>query len=135
MNGRLLIITAKYLAPLLVLFSLYVLFRGHDAPGGGFIGGLIASVAFSLLLIALGMERTKSLFPFDARSLIGIGLLIALASSLWSVISGEGFFKGEWFDLPLGVHLSLGTPIFFDLGVYLVVLGVLMTILFSLLED
>ena len=137
MNGKLLVITAKYLAPVITAFSLYILFRGHNAPGGGFAGGLTVAVAFSLILMALGKERTRALIPFDARSLIGAGLLLALFSSLSSVIAGGEFLKGKWIEIDVchGCPLYLGTPILFDVGVYLVVTGVLMIILFSLTED
>ena len=137
MNGRLLIITARYLVPFLAALSLWSLFRGHNAPGGGFIGGLAASVAFGLFLLAEGAEKTKSVLPFDPRSLIGAGLLIALASSLLSVIREDRFFAGQWasITLPGGAEFTFGTPVLFDLGVYLAVLGVLMIILYALLEE
>ncbi len=137
MNGKILQLSTKYLAPLLFVFSALLLFRGHNLPGGGFIGGLMAAVAFSLLLITYGSEKTKTMLRFDPRSLIGFGLLMSLASALYPAWAGKTFFKGLWttIDLPSGMKVSLGTPLLFDLGIYMVVLGTLMIILLSLLEE
>jgi len=137
MKGKILQITAQFLLLPLVLVSLWVFLRGHNAPGGGFIGGLIGAVAFALFLITHGSSRTKALLPFDPRSLIGIGLLVAIASALYPIYRGESFFQGQWLELSLPWigGLTLGTPLLFDLGVYLVVIGTLMIILFSLWEE
>lgn len=137
MNGRLLMLTAKYLSRLILAFSIIILLRGHDLPGGGFIGGLTAAVAFALYLMAFGSECTREKIYFDPRSLIGCGLLLSIASALYPVLYGGTFFEGLWanLDLPTGITLGLGTPILFDVGVYLVVSGTLMIILFSLVEE
>jgi len=136
-NGRILEISAKFFIPTLVLCSFWVLLRGHNAAGGGFIGGLIGAVAFSLLLLAFGLKKAKELLPFDPRSLIGIGLLVALGAALFPAYRGQGFFKGLWVQvqIPSMGILKFGTPQLFDIGVYLVVIGSLMIIIFSLWED
>ncbi len=136
-NGKLLALTAKYFLPLLLFFSLVVFFRGHDQPGGGFIGGLIGAVACTLFLFGYGSDKAKSLLPFDPRSLIGLGLLLSLGSALWGSYHNQGFFKSFWYEVALpGLEpFSVGTPQFFDLGVYLVVLGSLMIILLSMWEE
>ena len=136
-SGKILALSAKFLIPLLVLFSFWILLRGHNAPGGGFIGGLIGAVAFSLLLLAFGLKKAKALLPFDPRSLIGIGLLVALGTAILPAYRGQGFFRGLWIQLqiPLLGSFTIGTPQLFDIGVYLVVIGSLMIIIFSLWED
>jgi len=136
-NGKILELSAKMLIPMLVFCSFWVLLRGHNAAGGGFEGALIGSVAFSLSLLAFGLERTKAFLPFDPRSLIGIGLLVALGSALFPVYRGLGFFRGLWVEvqIPWVGGYVLGTPQLFDVGVYLVVVGSLMIIIFSLWED
>ena len=136
-NGLLLIIAAKFILPALGFASLWVFLRGHNAPGGGFIGGLIGAMGFSMLLLTYGEKKTRHFLPFDPRSLMGIGLLTALGATLAPIYYKQGFFQGLWtqLHLPLVGEFEIGTPQLFDLGVYLVVIGSLMIILFSLWED
>ncbi|WP_192085470.1 Na+/H+ antiporter subunit B [Algoriphagus sp. Y33] len=125
---------STYLLPLLVLFSVFILLRGHYLPGGGFVGGLIASIAFVIHSFANGLETTKSLIKFHPGFLMPIGLSIALLSGMAPLLIGESFMTGLWFDEPLPVIGMIGTALFFDTGVYLVVIGVTLTIIFTISE-
>jgi multicomponent Na+:H+ antiporter subunit B len=125
----------RYLLPLLLLLSIFLFLRGHNQPGGGFVGGLIAAAAFALYAIATSTSSALQLLRIDTRTLLGIGLALALASGLVAVLSRQPFLAGLWGTIALPVVGKLGTPVLFDLGVYLAVLGVTLTILFSLMEE
>jgi multicomponent Na+:H+ antiporter subunit A len=125
---------AHRLFPLLLLFSIFLLLRGHNAPGGGFVGGLVAAAAFALHLLAFGVASTRRVLRADPRSLIGAGLLLAGASGLVGLALGASFLSGVWGGVAPVVG-KLGTPLCFDVGVYLVVLGVVLLMLFALSED
>ncbi|GCD78243.1 Na(+)/H(+) antiporter subunit B [Thermaurantimonas aggregans] len=126
---------SDYLLPLLLLFSVFILFRGHYLPGGGFVGGLIASIAFVLHSFANGLQQTRDLLRIHPGFLMPIGLLTSLGSGLFPMlVSGEPFMTAKWHKEPLDVVGMVGTPLFFDIGVYLVVVGVSLTIIFTLAE-
>ena len=135
MRSLILAATARFLLPVLFMFSIFLLVRGHHLPGGGFVGGLVAAAAFVLYGIAHGVEEARSLLRVNTISLLGVGLLLALASGLLSLVHGEAFMTGLWFHHPVPVLGKLGTPVVFDIGVYLVVLGATLTVLFNLVED
>jgi multicomponent Na+:H+ antiporter subunit B len=126
---------ANYLLPLLVLFSVFILLRGHYEPGGGFVGGLIASIAFILHSLANGLENTKALLKYSPFYFIPFGLSIAILSGLAPMLIGEPFMTVLWFDNPIPVIGLVGSALFFDIGVYLVVIGVTLTILFTISEN
>ena len=128
--------STRYLFPVIMLFSVYVLFRGHNEPGGGFVGGLAAAAAYTLFALAYDVTTARSLLRFDSRSIIGAGLLISLLSGLFSFLSAQPFMTSVWAKLNLGpsIKLNLSTPLFFDIGVYLVVLGVTATIILALAD-
>jgi multicomponent Na+:H+ antiporter subunit B len=135
MNYSLILTTAtRYLLPLMLLFSVFLLMRGHNDPGGGFVGGLIAASAFALYALACGLEKAKQLFRIDPRTLIGTGLLVAMSSGLFSLLLGQPFMTGLWSTQEIPVLGKAGTPLLFDLGVYLVVLGITLTIIFALAD-
>ena len=119
-------IAAKYLKPILFVLSLIVLYRGHNYPGGGFIGGLIAASAVMLSALADGWDKVQHDLRMKPLNLMTIGLAIALISGLIGLMGGYDFFKGLWlppFELPLIGKVKLGTPFLFDVGVYLGVIG------------
>ncbi|HUH34854.1 MAG TPA: Na+/H+ antiporter subunit B [Moheibacter sp.] len=124
----------NYLIPLLLMSSIFVLLRGHNLSGGGFVGGLIAAIAFVLHSFAHSTKETLALFRFSPQSLIPAGLMIALVSAFLPVFSGIPFFTGLWMEQPIAVIGSIGTSLFFDIGVYFVVIGVTLTILFTIKE-
>lgn len=125
----------RYLFPLMLLFSVFLLLRGHNEPGGGFVGGLVVAAAFSFYAIAYGVPAARRALGLDSRVLIGIGLLVAVGSGLWAVLSGQPFLTGLWAEPVLPAVGKVGTPLLFDVGVYLVVIGVMLTIIFTLAEE
>lgn len=127
---------STYLLPLLLLFSVFILLRGHYLPGGGFIGGLIASIAIILHSSANGLQNTKSMLRIHPGFLMPVGLTLALLSGMASVVlEDKPFMTGMWFKDPLPVIGMVGTPLFFDIGVYLVVIGVTLTIIMTISES
>lgn len=125
----------NYLIPLLLMFSVFVLLRGHYLSGGGFVGGLIASIAFVLHSFAHTTKETLALFRFSPMALIPSGLSISLLSGLLPTFFGKAFMTGLWFEEPIAVIGSVGTALFFDVGVYFVVIGVVLTIIFTIKEN
>jgi multicomponent Na+:H+ antiporter subunit A len=121
-------ISSRHLFPLLLLFSLFLLLRGHNAPGGGFVGGLTAAAAFALYLLAFGTAAARRQLRVDPQLLIGGGLLVAGASGLPAIAGDLPYLTARWSG-------ALGTPLLFDVGVYLVVLGVVLLMVFTLAED
>jgi multicomponent Na+:H+ antiporter subunit B len=125
----------RYLLPLLLLFSIFLLIRGHNEPGGGFVGGLVAAAAFALYSIAFDVPRTRQMLRLDPHILIAIGLFIAVLSGVFALMSGMPFMTAIWANQILPILGKLGTPVLFDIGVYLVVLGVVLKIIFALAEE
>lgn len=126
-----------YMQPILVMFSLFLLMRGHNEPGGGFTGGLVAAAAFSLYAFAYGVPEARRRLRVDPHVLIGLGLLLAVSSAAASLLMERPFMTGAWMEvhLPGFGALHVGTPVFFDIGVYLDVIGVTILIIFSLAEE
>lgn len=128
--------TARLLLPVFLIFSVFLLLRGHDLPGGGFTGGLVASAGIALYMLAYGPRAVRRMLQVDLKPLIGAGLGVALLSTLFGVFGGKSFFTGVWGSFAIGSHkVKIGTPFFFDLGVYFVVVGVAMTVLLARMED
>lgn len=115
---------------LMVLFSVFILFRGHNEPGGGFIGGLIASTAFALHSLSHGPRAMRRLMWVVPRTTVAAGLGLALVCGLLGFAGGGAFLASLW--SPGG---SVGSPLFFDIGVYLVVIGSVLTIVQALQEE
>ncbi len=124
-----------YLLPLLLLLSVYLLLRGHNEPGGGFVGGLVASSAYALHMIAFGVESARRILKIAPRKLIILGLSIALGSAAVSWFSGFPFMTGLWLPYTLPIIGKAGTPFLFDIGVYFVVIGVTLMIFFTVAEE
>jgi multicomponent Na+:H+ antiporter subunit B len=126
----------RYLFPLLLLFSVFIFLRGHNEPGGGFIAGLVASAAYALYSIASNSTEARRALGVDTRLLIGTGLLIALLSGLPGMFAGDAFLTGLWgyLSIPGVFKIEIGTPLLFDIGVFLAVMGVTLTIIFALEE-
>jgi len=119
--------------PLLV-FSIYLLFAGHNQPGGGFAGGLVAGVAVLLVWSAGGLETVRRVLPVRSSALLGIGLLIAAATGFASLLPGFGFLESGYveFTVPAFGKVKLVSALFFDIGVYLVVVGMALGLVRSL---
>jgi len=127
---------SNYLLPVLLVFSIFILLRGHYLPGGGFVGGLIAAIAFVLHAFANGLDNTKGLLRFHPGFLMPVGLGLAFLSGLAPVIGfDDPFMTGLWLPYHIPVISSIGSALFFDIGVYLVVIGVTLTIIFTISES
>jgi multicomponent Na+:H+ antiporter subunit B len=137
MTSLFLCTATRFLLPLLLLFSVFLLIRGHNEPGGGFTGGLVAASAFVLYRFAFGVRDVTRILPVDPRVLMGAGLLVALSSGMFALFAGSPLMTGLWTDLPIpGVgELALGTPLLFDVGVYMAVMGVTLSIILPLAEE
>ncbi|WP_018478023.1 MnhB domain-containing protein [Pontibacter roseus] len=170
----------RILIPIFLLFSVYTLFRGHNHPGGGFIGGLIGSIAFVFHTMTHGPHHTVDTFlkvnlygyprqPNQSRSLylmrmmrvnvwrrrrqalhqdirthmvriepisiIATGLLLAASSGLPALLTQQPFMTAFWTDFYLPIIGRPGTPILFDIGVYLLVIGIVLKITFVMSEE
>ncbi|MBN1447717.1 MAG: Na+/H+ antiporter subunit B [Bacteroidetes bacterium] len=137
MNALILRISARYLSPILIGVSVLLLLRGHNDPGGGFIGGLLAASAMSLLALAHGTASARRSLRVDPRTLIAVGLLLALTSGFPALFGGREWLTGMWTlpELPLIGAIPLGTPLWFDVGIYISVVGFTLTIVFALSEN
>ncbi|HSP42953.1 MAG TPA: MnhB domain-containing protein [Luteolibacter sp.] len=125
---------ARLVVPVQYVFSIYLLLRGHNLPGGGFIGGLVLASALVLRAMVDPARAPK----FDLITLSGIGLLVALVSAAMPWLGGDTFFTGLWGGqiwLPALGKVKLGTPLLFDIGVFLVVTGVAAKLLLVLMSQ
>lgn len=137
MNSILLTALARGLFSILCAIALYLLFRGHTEPGGGFIGGLVAAVAFAMVAKGMGSGKAKSLLRFKSINIMATGMALALCSGVIALAVNQPFMTGRWWfafasDSYAGFPLS--TIMLFDIGVFLVVLGATLTFFFAL-ED
>jgi len=137
MNSIILAAGARLLVALLLVFSVFMLLRGHDLPGGGFIGGLLGALSFIVLALASGPDVARRALFFRPQAIAVSGLGIALCAGLAAGLLGEPLFTGQWLfigatESDKGVPLS--TVLVFDIGVYLAVLGAILTIAFALEE-
>ena len=126
--------------PPVLVFALYLLFVGHNAPGGGFVAGLTAGIAVVLLYAGGGIERVHQVVGVHYQTLLGAGLLLAGLTGLGSLLLGEPFLTSAIIDreLPLLGEVKLVTVLFFDIGVDLIVIGLalaLVTILGAYSRD
>ena len=135
MTSPILSATARALAPLVLVFSVFALLRGHNEPGGGFVGGLLGAAAFALWALAFGVDAARRKLRAEPRALVAAGLAVALAAGLAGPAAGLPFLGALWPAFSLPVLGKLGTPVIFDVGVYLAVLGVALTVFFTLMED
>jgi multisubunit Na+/H+ antiporter MnhB subunit len=136
--GTLILKTAtRLLTGLILVFSVYLLFRGHQSPGGGFAGALVAGTAFALFAISEGAPALRRAVRIDPRLLTAVGLLTALAAGMTSVLRNKPFLTGLWWGWGRGAdaHVLIGTPVIFDIGVYLTVLGTILTLVLALEEE
>lgn len=117
--------------PLVMVFSLYLLFVGHNAPGGGFVGGLTAGIALVLLYVGGGIERMREVVGVPYETVLGAGMLLAGLTGLGSLFLDEPIQSSAilYAHPPLLGEVKLVTVLFFDIGVYLVVVGLLLALL------
>jgi multicomponent Na+:H+ antiporter subunit B len=126
---------APFLTALMLVFSIFVLLRGHNEPGGGFIGGLIGASAFAIYGIAFGVQAVRRAMKFHPMSVAGFGLLVSTLSGVVSAPLGYPFMTGIWvYPSLFGIEVPFATVISFDIGVYLVVVGTFTSIALALEE-
>ena len=126
--------TVRLVFHTVLVFSLYLLFAGHNQPGGGFVGGLVAGCAFVLRYIAGGRGALREAVPVDPGIPIGAGLLLAAGTGCVALVLGGDFLESaqRTFDLPVLGELKLVSVLAFDTGVYLVVVGLVLGLLRTL---
>ncbi|BAK66080.1 putative Na(+)/H(+) antiporter subunit A/B [Sphingobium sp. SYK-6] len=127
-------VTGRWIAGLLLVASLVILWRGHDQPGGGFVGGLVAALSFALIALAYGVDKAERTLRLSPLTLVSIGMACTLLSGLPGMASGQPFLTHLWWE-PEGWLPKLGTTMIFDLGVYLVVLGAMLSFHFGLQRE
>ena len=122
----------RLMVGLILIFSVYLLMRGHNAPGGGFAAALVAGTAFALLAITEGPNKVRRAVRLAPATIATAGLSLALASGMLPLFFSKPFFTSIWWHP--GKNLALGTPMLFDLGVFLAVLGGILAVLLALEE-
>ncbi|MFC7449480.1 Na+/H+ antiporter subunit A [Rhodococcus daqingensis] len=127
-------ITTRMIFPTMMVLSVYFFFSGHNAPGGGFAGGLTAGLALVLRYLAGGRYELGETVPIDAGKILGLGLIFSAGTALVSLFLGAPALSSATLEvtLPLLGHIKMVTAIFFDLGVYLIVVGLVLDVLRSL---
>ena len=136
MKSFILQVATRMLVGLILVFSAYLLFRGHNAPGGGFSAALVAGTGFALFAIAEGAAPVRQALRIDPLVVVGLGLVTAVGSGLFAVFSGRPLLTGIWWPTdPGAVKPFVGTPLIFDIGVFLVVLGTILTLVIALEES
>lgn len=128
---------ARTMIPTLVVFSLYVLVVGHDLPGGGFAGGLLGAAALLLVYLAYGDRGVRRALPTDPEIVVGIGLAVALLAGVFGLFGNDGFLTSlsASADVPVLGTVKVTSVLMFDVGVYLVVLGLVGTAIVQLGEE
>jgi multicomponent Na+:H+ antiporter subunit B len=136
-NSLILSIAARFLLPILLVLSFFLLLRGHNLPGGGFAGGLVAGIALALYLLTLNVEAARQLLPCRPQTMIALGLLLAGASGVLALLAGRPFLQALWHPrtLPILGGMHFGTPLIFDVGVYLVAAGIILLLTIVLEEE
>jgi len=137
MHSLILKVATRLLVGLILVFAVYLLFRGHNAPGGGFVAALVAGTGFALAAISEGPSVVRDAIRIDPGriAMLGLGLAILCGCAGW--IAGRPFLTGLWWISSNGHSqtLAVGTPLIFDIGVFLTVLGTILTLILALEEN
>ncbi|MTD31807.1 Na(+)/H(+) antiporter subunit B [Planomicrobium sp. YIM 101495] len=136
-NDVMLQTATKVVTFIILVFAIHIFFAGHYTPGGGFVGGLLTASAVVLLMLAFDIRTVKSILPINYVTMTAIGLILALGTAAASIVFDVPFFTHayDYFTLPLFGETSLHSAMLFDAGVYLVVVGVTITIIQTIGED
>jgi len=138
MKSLILRTAAQIIIPLLLIFSVFLLWRGHNQPGGGFTGGLMAATALALSSIAFGPRLVRRALPWEPRMISILGLAFATLAAMLGLFTNQPVMKAYWLFIG-GTHaeggFGLGSPLLFDSGVYLVVVGAVLTIILAMEEE
>lgn len=137
MNTVILRFTVRVLSPVIFGLSIYLLLRGHNAPGGGFIAALLAGTVVVLRHYAGGPRGALRSMPLSFAALVGSGLLLAVGMGFAGLVAGADFLTGgvQELTLPLVGTQKVTASLVFDTGVYLIVLGVVVAIVSYLGEE
>lgn len=130
MSSVVLSTTARQVLYIVLAFSVFLLMRGHNEPGGGFIGGLLAASGIVTYYISFGLHSGDQAFPFNYLNVSGAGLLLAMLAGIGPMFLGYPFLTAGFqaITLPAVGTIELSSVLVFDVGVYLVVIGTVMTI-------
>jgi multicomponent Na+:H+ antiporter subunit B len=135
MNSLIYKVGANLLFGILLVFSIFMLLRGHNEPGGGFIGGLIGAVAFIVYKLSSDIQSTLVVLRVNPKNIAVFGLAVALLGGLIGPMFGDGLFSGQWYFIN-ATEDSKGFPIssvlLFDVGVYLTVLGAIVALVIEM---
>jgi len=136
LHSLILRVATRLLFPILLVFSVFMMLRGHNLPGGGFVGGLVAASAFVLYALAAGVKGARRVLRVEPHTLLGTGLALAYGTGVLALLVGEPFLTGLWWEpyVPVLGKVKLGSTLIFDLGVMLVVVGTVLLMVFSV-ED
>lgn len=136
MSDSLILRTAvRFLVPLLGLLSLFFLLRGHNEPGGGFIGGLVAAGAVALVKLADGGEAARRVIRVDPRTLLAAGLVAVVGAALTGVAAGRELLAGVWLKTPVPGIGKVGSVLVFDVGVFLIVIATVVLMVVELADE
>lgn len=136
MHSLILGATARIFFVVMLIASLWILVRGHNEPGGGFIGGLVGAAAFITLALATDVAATRRRLRLHPVVLMSCGLVMACVSGLPGLLFDRSYLHHQWITVPIGItDLKLGTTLIFDIGVYLVVVGGVLAFMFRLYEE
>ncbi len=127
-------VATRLIFPLIMVLSVYFFFTGHNTPGGGFAGGLTAGLALVLRYLAGGRYELGETLPLDAGKILGAGLVLSGGTAVASMLLGAPVLSSAvvTLDVPLLGTVKFVTALFFDLGVYLIVVGLVLDVLRSL---
>ena len=122
--------TARLVFPAALVGSIYLLFAGHNQPGGGFVGGLVAGAAIALGDLAGGIDAVRGISRFQPWTILGAGLLVATGAAIAPLFLGEPIMTALAWDVhpPVLGHVRPSTTLLFDVGVYLVVIGLVFVV-------
>jgi len=123
----------RLMVGLILIFAIYLLLRGHHEPGGGFAAALVAGTAFALFAITEGPDKVRRAVRLRPATIAMVGLGVAVVAGLPAVFMSRPFLTGIWWNV--STNLAVGTPLIFDIGVFLAVLGAILSILLALEED
>lgn len=136
MRSIILVASTRIFFVAMLIVSLWILLRGHNEPGGGFVGGLMGAAAFATLAFATGVDDARKSLRVHPGVLMGVGLMFAAVSGLPGVVLNGSYLQHQWLEIPLGLFdLKLGTTLVFDIGVYFVVVGGVLSFMFRLYEE
>lgn len=122
---------------IIFLLSIYLYFTGHFYPGGGFVGGLLCTMAIGLAMFTYGIETVNNILKINYIYVTALGLIFAISTAMSGLFLGQNFFKHHFTHAHIFLigEVELHTAAIFDLGVYFVVVGVLMTVILSFGKD